>query len=870
MLKHDKNLKQIDKNGKEFTQEITPAEGRVLTFALAGNPNSGKTTLFNSLTGSSAYVGNWPGVTVEKRSGVYQNKSLGKANVVDLPGIYSLSPYSPEEIVSRDFLLEEHPDCVINVIDGTNLERNLYMTTQIMEMDIPVVVAINMMDAVKKQGRDIDCDLLSDLLGIPVVPISALKRENLHSLMKKAFEASKKPRKGTSFLINSSQKENIVRAYLVYQEAGKENPLFHAIKALENDEIEIDRNPEQAKKAQESYRGEDDFETLSADLRYQYITNHFAKAIQGKEEKASEKMTLSDKIDKVMTNKWLGIPLFLILLFVIFELTFSEDLFFLNATGVFSDGGLNTPLGWIGAGNGISSPGVFLANFTNYITGWITTFFTDIVLKNASTWVVGLVADGLLGGIFAVIGFLPQILVLFLFFSLLEDSGYMARVAFILDRLFRKFGLSGRAFIPMIMGFGCSVPAMMNTRTLTSDKERIQTIRVIPFFSCSAKLPIITAISGVLLTAFAIPGANFITYGIYVFAMVAALIAVLIMHGTTQREEIPPFIMEFPSYHLPQPRALGIHVWDKAKHFFKKTFFIITISTFAIWLFSRIGWDWQYLGREGVLFAYNDSGLLWAVLDNLEGISSETIANLIQAGKMNAEMTLVEYQAAIEAGISNANFSLTEVIPNLNQSILGSIGTLIMPIFTPMGFGLQTAYTPHLIAGANGSWAFAISALTGLVAKENAIGTFGTLASAFQSTGSLAGIPSTVYPVIDVEMDGGIGAVKTIIENTFMVNNGALVDPLRTSASLISFVMFNVTTIPCFAAVATAKSELMNKKAYRYTIAFWLFASYIIGCLTYLVISYWWTVFFVLLALGIVFTSIYFYNKKRDQKALQA
>ncbi len=874
----------MSENSENLNQQATPvkddSQKRKLTFALAGNPNCGKTTLFNSLTGSTAYVGNWPGVTVEKRSGVYKNKEVGQADIVDLPGIYSLSPYSPEEVVARNFILDSKPDCVINVIDGTNIERNLYMTTQILEMDVPVVIAINMIDAVKKNGMDIDCNLLEQKLGVPVVAVSALKRENLDALMRKAIATAEMKREGTSILFNSEYGNVVKSAKAVYEEAGIENPLFHAIKGLENDEIEVELHKEEAVKVKELYKGDEDFESMSADKRYKYITNELSSCKIGvkKEVVTSEKgkLSISDKIDKVLTNKWLGIPIFLLILFFTFELTFSEDLFFVNAAGGFGEDGFNSPMGWIGAGNGIESPGFILANFTNWVTDKITTLFSDYILKNASAWVSGLICDGILGGIFAVIGFLPQILLLFFFFSLMEDSGYMARVAFILDRLFRKFGLSGRAFLPMIMGFGCGVPAMMNTRTLTTDKERTQTIRVIPFFTCSAKLPIITAIAGVLLSKFNIKGASYITFSVYVAGMAIAIVSVLIMHSTTQREKIPPFIMELPAYHLPQPHALAIHIWDKAKHFFKKTFTIILSSTILVWLFSRISWDWTYLGQEGILFSYNDENVLWAMLDGFrDALDAGTLSDQVQAaanslvenGLMNKEMTLVDYNAvmkdAVLKDVIGDYFSTTEVIPNMNQSILGSIGCFFAPLFTPMGWGVSCAYAPHVVTANSGSWAFSVSALTGLVAKENAIGTFGTLASSFSGLG----LPEGVLGAIDTEGDAGIGAVSAIVKATFNTNaDGSLTDELKTTASLISFVMFNVTTIPCFASVATAKSELMNRKAFLGTIAFWLVGSYIVGCLTYMVIAYWWTTFIVVALLAALFVSLFFYNKKMNQK----
>lgn len=770
-----------------------------LTFALLGNPNCGKTTLFNSLTGSTAYVGNWPGVTVEKRGGTYKKNGI-EAEIVDLPGIYSLSPYTSEEVVSRNYILDEKPSCVIDVIDGTNLERNLYMTTQVMEMDVPIVLAINMIDSLKKSGQDIDCKLLSERLGLPVIPISALREENLDELMKIAFDESQKERKGTCIFKDEKIKKNIELATNIFQKENIPNPLYHAIKALEMDDVEkADHNPEFTLICQASEL--DDFEAVSADQRYDFIEEKIKGVRIGLPDKINEKQTFSDKIDRVLTNKWAGIPIFILILFIMFEFTFSEDLFFLNAFGVFGKDGFNSPMGWIGSGKGIESPGYIFSNFVNWLTDLITRLFSDVILKNASFWVRGLVCDGLLTGIFAVIGFLPQILTLFALFSILEDSGYMARIAFILDRIFRKFGLSGRAVLPMIMGFGCAVPALMNTRTLTTDKEKVQTIRVIPFFTCSAKLPLITAVAGCLLNSFGIRGANFITYGIYLFGVIVAILAVLFMHSTTQREKIPPFIMELPSYHLPQIKSLCIHIWDKCKDFLKKTCTIILISSILIWLLTRISWDWQYLGRE-------------VILDDGRSI---------------------------------------EVIDNIHTSILGSLGSFISPIFTPLGFGLNTSYTPQVIQGGS-SWCFSVSLFSGLVAKENALSSFATLSSSLSNQA----------------VDEG-NALLSVITNTFKMNpDGSLMYPVKTTASLIAFVIFNSTTIPCMASVATARKELNNKKSFIFTLLFWLGVSYVLGCLTYLVMSIWWTIFIVLAVLVLLISLAKSYDKHMTKKEMKA
>lgn len=483
-------------------------------FALVGNPNCGKTTLFNSLTGSTAYVGNWPGVTVEKREGIYK-KGKEKVSIVDLPGIYSLSPYTNEEIISRDFILDEHPDCIINIVDATNLERNLYLSMQLLEMNVPVIIALNMMDVIEKNGDTIDISELEKRIGVPVIAISALKENNLNVLMDKAIDTSKELRNGWSSLEKTKIKPLIDILTSLYEKEGIENPLFHAIKLSENDDIEVKNFAKfvpEVNKFKEHFSDElfgNDFEALIADARYKFITENYSpvlkKAVINKGGKVVEKLSISDKIDRIVTHKYFGFLIFILILFFIFHLTFSEDLFFLGAFGVkFSNNFAGTAYeGLFWTEGGINSPGVFFANLLNSTTGLINTSIVS-AMEGASVanWAVSLVGEGILGGIFAVLGFLPQILLLFLRFSILEDSGYMARVAFILDRLLRNFGVSGRAFMPMIMGFGCSVPAMINTRTLSDDKERIATIRVIPFFSCGAKLPILTAVAGGMISAF--------------------------------------------------------------------------------------------------------------------------------------------------------------------------------------------------------------------------------------------------------------------------------------------------------------------------------------------------------------------------------
>lgn len=793
-------------------------------FALAGNPNCGKTTLFNSLTGSTAHVGNWPGVTVDKRDGVYK-KCAEPVAIVDLPGIYSLSPYTPEEVIARNYILDEKPDCVINIIDATNLERNLYLTTQIMEIDVPMVIALNMMDTVEKAGDKIDAAKLEKALGIPVVKISALKETGLKELMDKAFNESKKVRKGVTVLKDSSLSHLVGDVKIALEGQSVENPLFHAVKLVEGDEIEVQMHKEtvgMVEAFKKTYNDDvfgSDFEALVADQRYKYIAKNFAPALEHKS-KDKFKMTKSDKVDKVLTHKIWGIPIFLVILFLVFHLTFSENLFYINGftenqawmpsldsneaflikdddgnvayqtdeeTGELvldEDGnpipeGLNYGGRWVACfyDGAVFSPGVAINNIWNDmivgelldggIGGWggIRGAIED---SGMADWAKGLINDGILEGLAAVLSFLPPILVLFLFFSILEDSGYMARIAFILDRMFRKFGLSGRAFLPMIMGFGCSVPAMINTRTLADEKERTATVRVIPFFSCGAKLPILTAIAGAIVANAGTGNADVITYSMYLLGIVVAICSVLLMRSTTLKGETPPFIMELPAYHMPQFKNLMAHLWDKTKHFVKKAFTIILVSTIVIWVLTHFDFSWTLLSDE-----------------------------------------------------------------EIDKSILASISKLVQPLFTPLGFGSQL--------GATG-WVFVLAAVSGLIAKENVISTFGVIAACLLGHAI-------------AEDESGVTYVAQMIADTGITVPG-----------LISFIAFNMTTIPCFAAVATAKAELQDKKRYKWTLLFWIVTSYTVAAMVYTIGSWWWTSFIWAVAIALVVVGVILYNKRTANK----
>ncbi|MEG1711385.1 MAG: ferrous iron transporter B, partial [Clostridia bacterium] len=489
-------------------------------------------------------------------------------------------------------------------------------------------------------------------------------------------------------------------------------------------------------------------------------SNKFKKNKKGNQ--VNNNLTHSDKIDKILTNKFFGIPIFLVILLTVFHLTFSENFLFIgNALGKDFVTLPNTAFEGVFGKGGINSPGVILQNLMTVFTDFITNTIA-VWLNNSPAWVSGLICDAILGGLSAVLSFIPQILLLLLLFAVMEDSGYMARVAFIMDRISRKFGLSGRAFIPMIMGFGCSVPAMINTRTLVDEKERTATIRVIPFFSCGAKLPILTAITGGIVMKFGIGNADLITYAMYLLGITVAIISIITMKATIMKGEVAPFIMELPNYHAPQFKNLMVHLWDTAKHFIKKVFTIIIASTIVIWFVSHFSFNWKFL-----------------------------------------------------------------IDTQINQSILAGIGQFIQPLFTPLGFGSQLG---------NWGWIFVVASITGLLAKENVIATFATLATCI-----VAGFTGG---------DEGIEAVVIMITTTGI-----------TIPALIAFIAFNMTTIPCFAAVATAKAELPTKRKFNLTLLFWLLTSYSVGSVIYIVGSWWWSIFIFLIAAAFSITLIKLYNK---------
>lgn len=739
-----------------------------MKFALAGNPNCGKTTLFNELTGATAHVGNWPGVTVDKREGVYK-KLPEKVDIVDLPGIYSLSPYTPEEVVSRNFIIDENPDCIINIVDATNLERNLYLTTQILEIDVPVIVALNMMDLVKQSGTQIKVKDLEKKLNVPVVEISALKGQGTEELMKKAYEVARKNsnRKGETFIQNK-ELLNLIDTVEEGFSSKVKSPLFHAIKLIENDEIEVEMHKDMLEEVNvlkskvDTKEFDSDFEALVADERYKFISENFQNSII--KPKNVEKETKSDKIDKVLTHRIWSIPIFLVIMFVVFHLVFSEDLLFLNSlfgVEITNEGWINffTGMGYEGLleeaaeeakitveeflANGgsvaisIPSPGVFLQSWMGFVTGSIIDLFNSFMPEGK--WYTGLVVDGLLTGIDSIFSFIPQVLLLFLFISILEDSGYMARVAFIMDRAFRKFGLSGKAFIPLLMGFGCSVPAMMATKTLEDQRERDMTIRITPFFSCGAKAPIWALLATVVAGKFL---GDIFVFSIYLLGIVIAVVSAIFVKLFSKNYEVPPFIMELPAYHRPQVKNLLAHLWEKFKHFLYKASTIITASIILIWFLQSFSWAF------------------WKGM-----------------------------------------------VDSIDESMLADLGRVLKVIFYPLGWAM----------GSEG-WKYSVASITGLIAKEDVVATMATLG---------------------------------LEEGTIGLSN----------AAIYSFAAYNLFTLPCFAAVATAKSE-SSKRGFLITIAWWLGASYVISLVIYwlgaLCEASWIAGLLVILALiaGIVFAGI--------------
>lgn len=663
--------------------------------ALAGNPNCGKTTLFNALTGSNQFVGNWPGVTVEKKEG----KLKGHKDVIimDLPGIYSLSPYTLEEVVARNYLIGERPDAIINIVDGTNIERNLYLSTQLMELGIPVIMAVNMVDVLQKNGDKIYTDKLSKELGCEVIEISALKGTGIQKAAEKAVGLAQKKKAMTPVHAFSEDAENTIKTVenMLTGTVQEEQKRFFAIKLLEKDDkiqAQMKSVPDvsaEIQKMEELF--DDDTESIITNERYVYISSIIHDCVTKNKQ---NKMTTSDKIDHIVTNRWLALPIFAAVMFLVYYIS-------------------------------VTTVGTWVTDWTNdvlfgeIIPPAIEKFLVGI---GCAGWLQGLILDGIVAGVGAVLGFVPQMLVLFLFLAFLEACGYMARVAFIMDRIFRKFGLSGKSFIPMLIGSGCGVPGIMASRTIENDRDRKMTIMTTTFIPCGAKLPIIALIAGALFD-----GAWWVAPSAYFVGIAAIICSGIILKKTKMFAGDPaPFVMELPAYHWPTVGNVLRSMWERGWSFIKKAGTIILLSTIVLWFLMNFGW--------------------------VDG----------SFGMLEAEQ--------------------------LNDSILAHIGSVIAPIFVPLGWG---------------DWKMAVAAVTGLIAKENVVGTFGIL-----------------FGFAEVNADNGIEIWGQLAGS-------------MTAVAAYSFLVFNLLCAPCFAAMGAIKREMNNAKWFWFAIGYQTGLAYIVSLCIY-------------------------------------
>ncbi len=678
-----------------------------LKIALAGNPNAGKTTLFNELTGSNQFVGNWPGVTVEKKEG----KLIGYDDVIitDLPGVYSLSPYTLEEVVARNYLLDERPDAILNIIDGTNLERNLYLTTQLVELGIPVVIAINMMDVVRKKGDVIDFEILSKKIGCPVVEISALKGAGTEEVAKLAVEVA---REGKTIIPkhNFSGCAEHAIAHIeeaVFHDIPEERQRWYAIKVFERDKkviesFQIDDEllmhiEKDIAAAEEEM--DDDAESIITNDRYDYISAVVAKCLQRKRKPG---LTVSDKIDMVVTNRFLALPVFALVMFLIY---------YISVTTVGT---------WVTdwANEGLFGEGWYLFNQDIWVPGVPVMVEKGLDAINCAGWLKGLILDGIVGGVGSVLGFVPQMMVLFTFLSFLEACGYMSRIAFIMDRIFRKFGLSGKSFIPMLVGTGCGVPGIMASRTIENERDRRMTIITTTFIPCGAKLPVIALIAGALFD-----NAGWVSVSAYFIGILAIVISGFMLKKTSMFTGDPsPFVMELPPYHMPAFSNIMRAMWDRSWSFIKKAGTVILISAVLLWFLMNFGFE--------------------------------------------------------------SGFGMVE---NFDDSLLAKVGSLIAWIFIPLGWG---------------NWESSVATLTGLIAKENIVGTFGVLFGQADSA------------------SGGLQVWENM-KNIF------------TPVAGYSFLAFNLLCAPCVAAMGAIRREMNSAKWTAFAIGYQCVFAYAVSLVIY-------------------------------------
>ena len=667
--------------------------------ALAGNPNCGKTTLFNALTGSNQFVGNWPGVTVEKKEG--KLKGHKDVTIMDLPGIYSLSPYTLEEVVARNYLIAERPDAIINIVDGTNIERNLYLSTQIMELGIPVVMAVNMMDIVDRSGDKVHMDKLGKKLGCEVVPISALKGTGIEKAAEKAVALAQQKQATPHVHSFAKEVEDVISEVegRLGSDIAEEQKRFFAIKLLEKDDKiselmkQVPDVSAQIKELEDKF--DDDTESIITNERYVYISSIMGECVTKANKK--EKLTTSDKIDKIVTNRWAALPIFAVVMFLVYYVS-------------------------------VTTVGAFLTDWTN------DTLFGEWIIPGAQTlfenigcadWLTGLIVDGVISGVGAVLGFVPQMLVLFLFLAFLESCGYMARVAFIMDRIFRKFGLSGKSFIPMLIGSGCGVPGVMASRTIENDRDRKMTIMTTTFVPCGAKLPIIALIAGAFFD-----NAGWVSWSAYFVGVAAIICSGIILKKTKMFAGDPaPFVMELPAYHWPTVGNVLRSVWERGWSFIKKAGTIILLSTIILWFLMSFGW--------------------------VDG----------SFGMLEAEQ--------------------------LDASILAKIGSAIAWIFAPLGW-----------TQAGEGWKMAVAAVSGLIAKENVVATFGLL-----------------FGFAEVAEDGSEiwGSLAQVM----------------TPVAAYGFLVFNLLCAPCFAAMGAIKREMNNVKWFWFAIGYQCGLAYVAALCIY-------------------------------------